>query len=1062
MSHDNQTSIDELLERAIRASNRGDRAAANSLAEQVLAVDRGNTDAEDLLAASDGHGEIRRLTLMFIDLVDSTVLSTRVEPETYRTLVGRYRHDVIRLVNQYEGHISSTKGDGLLAVFGHPKAHEDDVRRAVAAALEITHAVSRISEQAIRRFGVTVDVRVGVHRGVVYLDTAQDDVYGFAANLAARISSLAAPGTVAVSDAVAALIGGTFELAACPAAPVKGVDEPVTHHRVLSEHSNVAAPRTVALVGRHAERAWLENAWQQTRAGESTCPGVAFRGEPGIGKTRIARAAAELVAKSGGAVVEIRGSPLHVDAGLYPVRRLLERRCGINRLTEAAERLRLLDSELRSRALDPATAIPLLAPVLGVGPEHGYQPAIAEGPTLYELIGATVHQYLLACLDGEAGLIVAEDMHWFDPSTMDVVDSLLTRADGRLLMVMTGREGKWLQPDWPVKLFELAVLSTDECNELIEALDPVVTDAQKAAVCSRCDGIPFYIEHVVAGLDTVGHDGHVPEALYEQLFARLHTRPDVVPVVEAAAVIGRSGDLSLLRSVVGPDVDTDTVVAELIEAQVFEIEGAERWRFRHELLREVAAELAPPSLQHQLHARVARELVDEAAGVEPDWRSVARHYESAHLFDEAVAAYQKACVGARRRAAAAEACAYLTTALDQLPQCATGPDRDRTEIALRLERGFLIGAAHGSMSGDAPADFERCLELAADGLHQDELFATLTALLSYYVPRAELRRAHELLDSLAVGITKDRPWLQQAVASSMGSITWLEGNFPVAREHLLRAVADRWSVPDPRDLDTTWRGNTDPISGAHTYLALSHLIAGDLPRAKAELVDSVRRCDELGFPLNAFNRAHTYFKEIWVCLEAGQIDEAIALSGEMRRCTEDSGLDLWRFVSATVYATVKAVAAMRAGADAATLEAAAAKVARGVDGSRLLHLRVYLTFHDAVIGRLLIAAGQPDKARERLEMSLQQAGVSGMHFHDAELMRLRAHTLPAESARRAALADALKFARGQGAALFELRCLLDSFELFGDGDRESLATSVHRFGSATRWPEHARAERILS
>nr|MDT0526513.1 adenylate/guanylate cyclase domain-containing protein [Streptomyces sp. DSM 41633] len=125
----------------------------------------------------------------------------------------------------------------------------------------------------MRRFGVTIDVRVGVHRGVVYLDTAQDDVYGFAANLAARISSLAAPGTVAVSDAVAALIGGTFELAACPAAPVKGVDEPVNHHQVLSDYPTAATTRTPALVGRHRERDWLESAWQQAEDGTLTCPG---------------------------------------------------------------------------------------------------------------------------------------------------------------------------------------------------------------------------------------------------------------------------------------------------------------------------------------------------------------------------------------------------------------------------------------------------------------------------------------------------------------------------------------------------------------------------------------------------------------------------------------------------------------------------------------------------------------------------------------------------------------------------------------------------------------------
>ena len=156
-----------------------------------------------------------------------------------------------------------------------------------------------------------------------------------------------------------------------------------------------------------------------------------------------------------------------------------------------------------------------------------------------------------------------------------------------------------------------------------------------------------------------------------------------------------------------------------------------------------------------------------------------------------------------------------------------------------------------------------------------------------------------------------------------------------------------------------------------------------------------------------------------------------------------------------------AVAAMRAGADAATLEAAAAKIARGVDGSRLMHLNVYLTFHDAVIGRLLIAAGQPDQARERLEMSLSLAEETGMHFHDAELLRLRAHTVPPDQ-RRAALADALDFARRQDAVLFELRCLIDSFELFGDGDREGLASAVNRLPGNAGWPEQARAERILS
>jgi class 3 adenylate cyclase len=168
---ESSASIDEVLDRALRAINAGDVATATTLAGQVLSVDRGNPEAEDLLTAPAHSGEIRRLTIMFADLVDSTALSTRLEPETYHTLVGRYRDEVSRLVDRYEGHVSSIKGDGLLAVFGHPKAHENDVRRAVAAGLDITRAVAQLSEQAQRTFGVAINVRVGIHRGLVYLDT---------------------------------------------------------------------------------------------------------------------------------------------------------------------------------------------------------------------------------------------------------------------------------------------------------------------------------------------------------------------------------------------------------------------------------------------------------------------------------------------------------------------------------------------------------------------------------------------------------------------------------------------------------------------------------------------------------------------------------------------------------------------------------------------------------------------------------------------------------------------------------------------------------------------------
>ena len=166
MSTTGPRTIDELLDRAVQAINSGDRATASALAQQVLAVDSGNQDAEDLLATpTAGTGELRRLTILFADVVDSTALSTRIEPEIYRTVIGRYRQQVNDVVNRYEGHVFSTKGDGLLAVFGHPKAHENDVRRAVQAGLDISRDVARLSTQVRSRFGFDISVRAGIHRG---------------------------------------------------------------------------------------------------------------------------------------------------------------------------------------------------------------------------------------------------------------------------------------------------------------------------------------------------------------------------------------------------------------------------------------------------------------------------------------------------------------------------------------------------------------------------------------------------------------------------------------------------------------------------------------------------------------------------------------------------------------------------------------------------------------------------------------------------------------------------------------------------------------------------------
>jgi class 3 adenylate cyclase/tetratricopeptide (TPR) repeat protein len=1057
--HEAPVTIDALLDRAFEAIGAGDRQAANVLAERVLAVDSGNVDAEDLLAAPVGDGEIRRLTILFADLVDSTELSTRIEPEIYRTVVGRYREYVLQIVDRYEGHIASTKGDGLLAVFGHPRAHENDIRRAVQAGLDISREVAKLAERVRKRFGFDIDVRVGVHRGLVYLDVTQDDVYGLAANLAARVSGLAQPGTVVVSGAIEPLVSRDFELEVRPPQPVKGIAAPVEHYRVVAERATGARIPRGPLVGRQCELAYLKRAWAQAQAGALATPGVAFVGEPGIGKSRMATEAADLAEHSGGVVLPLIGSPFLANAGLHPVRALLERRCGIVRLTDPAERLQLLRVELAKVAMDPVFAIPLLAPVLGIGADHGYEPVRADGTKLYDKIAQGVLEYLLACVGDSAAVVLVEDMHWFDPSTIDVVEALLNTGVGRLLVVMTGRSGAKMPSDERVEVLELETLTDAETDELIAALDPGLAVGQRRVLSTRCDGVPLYIEEVVAGLtensEAPLHPNTVPDALYEPLFARLRAHANVVPVVEAAAAIGRDVDRSLLVSVLDMNEDElDMVIGQLEDALVFERLPGDSWRFRHELLREVASELSPPSVRRSLHGRVADALVTSA---DPDWGLVAVHYDEAARFKEAAKAYGAAAEDARRRGALAEARTCLDRALAQIERLPPHPSRDRREITVRLRRGFLASAAEGTSGPNTVADFERCLQLSGTD-RSDQLLMTLTALYGYYARRADLSRVEQLLEALRAD---GRDFLMPENEAGFGMVSWYRGEFDTARAKLESVAAVRSDVDVP-EFGSVWFIPNEPIASIHTHLAMARAAQGDLAGADAALAKSRRRCALLGFPQGAVSLCYARQMEVLIRCEAGQLDRAAAVVAEMATAAEQHGFTAWTEVSAAQQIMVAALAELATGsADAAALVAHAEALAEYADLWRAQEAKYLLPSYDGVIARLLTAAGQNDQAKARLHAGLTLGVETGMHYYDAELLRIRAGTHSTDEQRRADLAAAAQLARRQSATIFELRCAMDGFESAGEPSRGALVDAIGRFSADAGWPELERAQALL-
>jgi class 3 adenylate cyclase len=1058
-----QPAIDELLDRAFEAIGRGERTEAHNLAEQVLAIDRANVDAEELLASPSDHGEIRRLTIMFADLVDSTALSTRVEPETYHAAVDRYKQQVRQVVDRYEGHVASIKGDGLLIVFGHPRAHEDDARRAVHAGLDIARDVAVLGERIRERFGFTIQVRVGVHRGVVYLDLEQDDVYGLAANLAARVSGLAPPGGVVVSAAVERLTHKHFELRRLEPQPVKGVSGVVEHFLVLGERASTSRMPIWRIVGRGHELAHIETSWEKASAASLNDVGLAIVGEAGIGKSRLAASAVELAERSNSVVIELAGSPLHTDVGLHPVRRLLEQRCGIDREMPPAELLAHLEAEVSARGLDPAQMVPLLAPVLGLSPKVGYQAADADGARLHRRIARAVHDYLLACLADGPALVVAEDLHWFDEDTIGIVQSLLDDESGRLLVVMTSRDSTAVPKNPRVSAFVLAPLTDRESDELILALYPELGADRRQKVSRRCDGLPLFIEEVVAKLKEQPSDAtesaHVPDSLYEALFARLRSR-DAVRVAEGAAAVGDVVDRRLLAAAVEiGEADLERAIAELRAARVLEPVGQGNWRFRHELLRDIAAELSPPSHRRRMHSRIADAMVSFSAEANTDWPLIAGHYVRAERYDAASTAYRKASGVARQRGALDEARFYLGRAISQVESMPAGPERDDREIALRLRRGFLFYAAEGALSQNAAADFERCLQLRGTEV-TDDLFSILTALWGHYVTRADLRRAHQVLQAIDAGFVKGQASEFPTLTAGFGMLAWYRGEFDTARDKLETAAAQRRNVRPT--LMAAWFMATDPIASIHTHLALARYVHGDLLGAEDEFLEAARRCDAIGLPQGPFSLSYARQMEVLIRIECGDLEHAGAVADSLTSDARKHGLDSWMMLGSAQQAVVAALRAMTRPPDAREpLRGHIATLTGILDGWRSVGAKSMITFYDAVLARLLLAAGHPSDARQRVDAGLALAEETGMHFYDAELLRIRAHTHDDISQRSEGLRAAIELARQQHAILFELRSATDDFELRGEAAREVLRDAVLRFGDDSRWPELSRARTLL-
>src|SRR5207245_4657095 len=671
------------------------------------------TDAGVAGTPSAAEGERRQLTVFFCDLVGSTELSARLDPEDFRDVVRAYQRSAEEVVGRFGGHVGKYLGDGLLVYFGWPTAHEDDAESAVRAGLALLGAISTLNERLAP--GVRLAVRVGMHTGPVVIG---EDVFGETLNVAARVQQLAAPDTLAITADTHRLVAGLFVVEECGARTLRGVPEPVALYRVVQPsgvrsrfHARVTRGLT-PFVGREHERLLLSERWQRARESEGQV--VLITGEPGIGKSRLVQALCDELAAAPHTRIECQGAPVFQNTPFHPVEDMLRQGSAWRGDESAAERLQGLERALELAGMRLPEAVPLVAPLLSLPvPEH-YPPLLASPEQQRRKLLATLAAWLFGLTRVQPVLFVVEDLHWVDPCALGVLGLLAEQgATAPLLLLFTTRPE--FSAPWPSRAHHAQMtlnrLSRREARAMVtrvagETLLPADT---VETLVQRTDGVPLFIEELTRlvrqrGAGVGGRDGaavrEIPATLEDSLRARLDQLGPARDVAQVAAVIGREFSYTLLQALLrlrDPELQAALEALageELIYARGLPPEAT--YRFKHALVQDAAYASLLKSRRRELHGRVARVLAEqfvEVAETRPE--VVAYHYEHAGEAARAVTYYQRAGEQAGARSAHEEAAVHLRRGMALLPALPEAAERNRREAHLQLALGASLIAVRG-------------------------------------------------------------------------------------------------------------------------------------------------------------------------------------------------------------------------------------------------------------------------------------------------------------------------------------------------------------------------------
>jgi class 3 adenylate cyclase/predicted ATPase len=780
-----------------------------------------------LTAVRPTDAERRQLTVLFCDLVDSTVLASQLDPEDLREVVRAYQDTCAKVIARFDGHIAQYLGDGLLIYFGYPLAHEDDAQRAVRAGLGMVEAVGQLNTRLGQERGVQLAVRLGVHTGLVVVGevgsgTRQEQLaLGETPNLAARLQSLAAPNTLVISAATFQLLGGFFACQPLGTPPLKGLAQPLAVYRVLYEQMarsrlEAASPTGwTPLVGREQEIGLLQERWAQVKEGLGQV--VLLSGEAGIGKSRLVQVlTAQVAAEPQAWMTPCQCSPYHQHSALYPWIELLERVVlHFEREESSQQKLRKLEGFLVQYGLPLAEAVPLLATLLSLPLTADYAPLALSPERQKQQTLQALLTILLRIAAQQPVLFVMEDLHWVDPSTLELLSLLVDQGPtARILALCTCRPD--FTPPWTGRahLTQITVprLPSRQAVEVIrqvahgKALPPEVV----AQIVAKTDGVPLFVEELtkmVLESDLLQEQDDryelagplpplaIPATLHDSLMARLDRLATVKALAQLGATLGREFSYALLQAVSPWDEDTlRRGLLQLVEAEFLYQRGLPpqaTYVFKHALIQEAAYQSLLKSTRQQYHQRIAQAVEAQFPElVETQPALLAHHYTEAGFREQALVYWQRAGQQALQRSANLEAISHLTKGLELLMTLPDTPGRAQQELNLQIALGPALMATQGIAAPEVEQTYARARALCAQVGETPQLFPTLLGLCRFYRNQGALSTARELgeqLDRLAQHAAAPTPRME-AHDVLAGILTFL-GDYPAARRHCEQGIA---------------------------------------------------------------------------------------------------------------------------------------------------------------------------------------------------------------------------------------------------------------------------------